>query len=170
MLHLWREHLSTSCICQTGSLLVLVMNSGGLWRNLMYEQIMGSKYESAWLLFKEPPKGRWYGLNHQRWIWRAPSRMLLGSELQNTPCDDSFCSYLFFQGLYPVLFSIWKSKENLFDDSIPNWGSHWSYVFAWMNVYEIMRECVVCRRVRKLVALTLLVFCQISFFFSPDAP
>lgn len=39
-------------------------------------------------------------------------------------------AFYLFKSLDTILFSLSKGKWNLFDEeiSIPNWGSHWSYV------------------------------------------
>lgn len=77
--------------------------------------------------------------------------------------------YLFWE----FIFSLWKGKGNLFDDSIPKWGSHWSYVCAWMYVYEMMRGCVCAHESVEGVALAPLVLSVKlpwrAFLFS-DAP
>lgn len=125
------------------------------------------------LLFREPFKGRWLSLDHLQCTRTAPSGMSLDSQLQNTPWTLTVVTVSAFYLFWEFIFSLWKGKGNLFDDSIPKWGSHWSYVCAWMYVYEIMCGCVCAHESVEGVALAPLVLSVKlpwrAFLFS-DAP
>lgn len=122
--------------------------------------------------FREPFKRRWHSLDHLRCTWGAPSGMSLGSLLQNTPWTLTVMTVSAFYLFWEFIFSLQKGKGNLFDDSIPNWGSHWSCVCACMcvYVYEIMCGCVCgCVRVWKewlwLLSCSLVNSLEVIIFF-----
>lgn len=107
------------------------------------------------------------------WLYMNSTQMdVSGLRVKNTQWILSvitISAFYFFDSLYTILFSLSKGKGSLFGEeiSIPNWGSHWSYVCAWMSVYAIMCGCVCAHESVQREAVAALVLWYIFFFWCP---